>query len=459
MANQPNMQPWWHRTNKETLDDRVKAVQNVNDPSIVSDDVQRWSKIALMVLLAFTTLLSGASYLKFFEKSFGFEIALLMALSLAVVIEFGKNWGFLKVLRIPFFQGWNFIWREVHNTVMWVFLLLLSVVTFTASIYNSTQGSHQLALLLSHERTYTAFVPNTTDIDNQITSLQREDEKLGNIRRSNGRTNWAIQPMKAENAKTLQTLQAQRQTLIAQQRTDWEKQDAIKNQQNQFSANSLLAVGGWVELLQIILMFVRISAERSLDRTAQNRRQEAPYPAGNGQPAFNNHATINTQTAPPHQNTNGHAPINNHNKTEAQQRYYFVRTHPAGNIQAALDQQPLFQPQKTVSQSDFTVTQQKTGNYADDVLTLAEKRIRGHFANFGRRQGKDSTVSDNINTILDETLQKMKAETFQPSYMVSVKFYAYVNELFEALDTRGWPYDKKGAFLANTHRRIPQPAQ
>jgi len=432
MSTHANSQPWWRRTNKETLADRVKAVQNVNDPTIMADDVQRWSKIVLLALLGFTTLLSAASYLKFFEKAFGFHLALIMALTLACVIEFGKNWGFLRVLRIPFFQGWSYVWAEVANTVMWVFLLLLSLVTFSASVYNSTQGAKQLSLLLSHERTYSAFSPNTAEIDAQITKLQVEDDKLGDIKRKNGKTNWAIQPMKAENSKTLASLQEQRRVIIEKQRADWESQDAIRTQQNAFSANSLLAVGGWVELIQLILMFVRVAAEKSLDKTATER---------------------SATTSKPYQSTNGReAPIHN----ESGQRFYFTRISPTGDVQAAptptdaLTPQPLFEDDEiSVSQSPPTVTQTNVAgsvNYADDVLRLAMTRLQGFAANFDGKHRNNATVSENVNRILDETLVKMKGEGFSPSRAVYLKFYGYIITLFIAINEKGWPYERQATF-------------
>jgi hypothetical protein len=106
------------------------------------------------------------------------------------------------------------------------------------------------------------------------------------------------------------------------------------------------------------------------------------------------------------------------------------------------------------------VTQQngaQPANYADDTLKLAEKEIRGHFANFGRKQGRDSTVSENISRILNETLEKMEVTGFSPSYYQSMKFYAYAQELFPALDIKGWPYDRKKSFLQWAYEVIPKP--
>lgn len=428
MSNHQKSQAWWVRTNKETLDDRVKAVQNVNDPSIMSDDVQRWSKVALFALLAFTTLLSGASYLKFFEKSFGFEIALIMALLLACVIEFGKNWGFLRVLRIPFFQGWNYISSEVANSIMWFGLLLLSVVTFAASVYNSTQGAKHLSLLLSHERSYKEFSPNTQVIDAQIIALQQADADLGNIKRKNGKTNWAIQPMKAENAKTLASLQQQRETSITQQRADWEQQMAVADSQNKFSAGSLLAVGGWVELLQIILMFIRVAAERSLDKTATDRRAQTfpPYQPHNG----------NGTTRPPQYSPQNHSPIG-----------FFWQGYgeTTPRVTDCYDD-PL---ETSVSQSPLPVSQilgEEDGDHADDVLLLAMKRLKGFDDNFDQKHRKNETVRQNIHDILDAVLFKMKG-TFRPSADVHAKFSAYVlDELFPLLHEKGFRYPRQTPF-------------
>lgn len=453
MSNPTNAQPWWHRTNKETLDDRVKAVQNVNDPSIVSDDVQRWSKILLIVLLAFTTLLSAASYLKFFERSFGFTLALMLAVILAGIIEFGKNWGALRCLRIPFFQGWNFIWREVSNTVMWLGLVALAVVTFAASVYNSTRGAHNLSLLLSHERTHTTFQPNTADIDRQIAATEQRITENRATKWKGTTTVDAQRTIKTET-KNLATLQNQRTDAINRQRADYEKEVGIKEQQNTFSANSLMAVGGWVELLQLVLLLLRVSAERSMDKTASERNQNTTLPHFNAQ-------NIKGQT----QASNGLPhPLNN----EAPQRFFFNRESIGGNVVVAptptneLTRQPLFpsDTENAVTQWPLTVSQQNgsdTTNQADAVLKLAEKQLRGWVANFGRKDGKDSNVSFNVNRILTRTANDVRQKGFQPTREAWLKFYTYIQgDLFPLLNSKGWPYEFERQFVADVYRIGPE---
>lgn len=429
MANEPKSQPWWKTTNPQTLDDRVQAVQNVNDPTIMSDDVLRWSKVALYALLLFTTILSGFSYFKFFEHSFGPNIAAAMAILLACIIEFGKNWGGLRVLRIPFFHGWGHIYSTVSDTIMWAGLLALAVVTFSASVYNSTKGAEQLSLLLGHEKNRTVFEPNTADIDAQIAATEKRIEENREVKWKGTTTVDAQRTIKAES-RNLNSLQTQRETRIQQQRADYEKESGIKDSQNQFTAGSLLAVGGWVELLQVILMFVRVSAERSLDKTGAARRTTTPPPP-NHNPTPNN----STASANGFRVTQNHTPIG----------FYW---DGYGAASAALTPQPLFGPE-TVPQSPTTVAQPNDpANYADSVLKVCKDAVQRDLSNFQNRQASQATVSRRINAALDECRQAMMKTGFEPTYRRSLEMHAFVQEkVWNTLNTVGWPYDHEKFFM------------
>ena len=166
-------------------------------------------------------------------------------------------------------------------------------------------------------------------------------------------------------------------------------------------------------------------------------------------------AEENNHSAPPpshnqHSHTqNGHAVDNN-----AQQRYYFTRTSPTGDVEAALEPQPLFQEpddreQTPVSHRPQTVTQVEAaqpGELADDVLRLALTRLQGHAANFDRKHGKNETTAQNIHAILDDTLKKMKG-SFHPSIEVHARFSAYVLQtLFPLLRDKEYRYPQQTQF-------------
>ncbi len=119
---------------------------------------------------------------------------------------------------------------------------------------------------------------------------------------------------------------------------------------------------------------------------------------------------------------------------------------------AILTPQPLFSDstENGVSHQSQSVTHQNTanaGNGADDAFKLTEKEIRGWAANFNSSKHKDSTVSANINSRLDDLLSKMRQEGFVPSREAYLKFYNYTaGTLFPMLNVKGWPYERQAIF-------------
>lgn len=436
MSNAANLQiPWYKRTNRQTLGDRIKSVQNVNDPTIVADDVQRWSTRFLYLLLIFTTLLSGFSYYKFFEKSFG-VFAVFMAISLAATIEFGKNWGFLKVLRMPFFLGWKHIQSEVQETFMWVGLLLLSITTFAASVYNSTHGAHQLSLLLGNERNLSEFKPNTADIDNQIAATQGSMSQNRGIKWK-GTVTYQAQKAIQKESVALEKLQNQRATTIDRQRADWEAQQAIKEGQNNFSANSLLAVGGFIELLQFLLMFMRVSAERSLDKTATSRNFEELSTATKGFTDFSTHG--NGQNAPVNYGATNTTPMQ-------------FRWDGYGQTQNAPT--AVTQHQPPVSQA---AQHSPTVLGSNQILLQLRTKLMADIPNFRKRNGQPGTVSSRINKAFDECFYSINHAEFRPTREIGAKVYDYlVSDAIPALNSVGRPYERDRMFLKRLLAVIPK---
>lgn len=393
---------WYKKSNPETLGDRIKAVQNVNDPSLIADDVQRWSTRFTWLLLLFTTLLSGFSYYKFFEPSFG-VLSILMAVSLAITIEWGKNWAFLKVLRIPFFLGWGHIQKAVEDSILWVGLLLLSAVCFAASVYNSTHGAHALALMLSQERTHSEFKPNTADLDGQISAVQKSMSENRGIK---WRGTVTYQAQKANNRLTgiMDKIQAQKAAAVDQQRKDWEANRDVNNSRSAFSANSLLLVGGFVELLQFLLMFMRVSAERSLDKTAGERRA---------------------------QNT-GFQAIRN---PSAQGSNFAKNSAPGGigfywpGYGQSQQSNHVTQEAEIVTQRADVVTQppQHISSIGSDKILLSLRtKLQAEIPNLVKGNGVRETVCGRISTAIDQCYREMIKPEFQPSQEVANKVFEYL---------------------------------
>ena len=441
MHNAPNNMPVWSRDREKSMRNRIQKIQTLNDPTTSVDEILFYAKIILYVLLAYSAMLGYFCYYKNFSQSFPFYAAVFMSLALPLAIEFGKNYCVTWAIRKPFFSGFAPLFARWSSLIMFVALAAVGVATFIMSIRNSTTGAHQLSSMLSHERNASVFTPDTRTIDDQITATQRSIDDNRGIKWK-GTVTYQAQKAIQSQTKALNQLQEQRAAAIHQQRADWEKSQGIKESQGNYVAELVLASGGWTELLQFLLMFLRVACEKSLDN-----RLPSPTP----QPSTQNNGF--SQFTP---------------STGAEHQTFFNR-RPNGQVRSALsDPHPLFSdgnhdPFFTVSQSPPAVTQHNgdgSANYADDVLRLAETRIRGFYANFGRKGGKDSTVSENINRILDETLEKMQGPHFQPSRGQAAKFYAYTVDLFRGLNEKGWPYDRQTALGQYALSKIPdrQPA-
>lgn len=255
---------WWQPNKQKELEDRIKKIQKFRDPGTNADEILRFGKLLIFLLLAFTGLLGGISYYKNFSSSFPEEVAIFMAFALTFVIEMGKNYAAKWAIRIPYFRGFSHLSEKVENSLVWLGLLAICAATFYMSVHNSTIGAKQLAIVLSQERNQTEFVPDTKNIDKQILATQKQIEEHGKIKWK-GVTTRDAQKAIIKGSSALENLQAQRSLTISQQRKDWEKIQAQKDNNSNYTANLVLASGGWVELLQILVILLIVSCEKTLD--------------------------------------------------------------------------------------------------------------------------------------------------------------------------------------------------
>lgn len=288
---------WWSQRKDQSLQARIKAIQKINDPTTNADEILTGSKVLIFILLVFTGLLGGISYYKNFSTSFPVEAAIAMALTLTITIEWGKTYAATWALRIPFFRGWGHIRQTAANTFIFTGLISFAIATFAMSVYNSTEGGEQLSRMLSHERHQEVFQPNTQAIDAQIATLSDGIEKNRQIQWK-GTTTRTAQKAINQSTEAIASLQRQREEAVAQQRADWEKNQTVISEQSNFAARLVLASGGWVEMLQILLILLRVSCERSLDSnhvpTPSNGIGYQRHNYANGAPAASNQYNLPT---------------------------------------------------------------------------------------------------------------------------------------------------------------------
>lgn len=254
--------PWWSRPKRDHIGETIAKINNVNDPTTYADEVLKGSRMLLFLLLCFSGILGGMSYLKNFSISFPIEVAVFLAAVITVAIEWGKNRAATWATRIPFFQGLQSTWATPYNTVIFGGLVLVSIATFWMSVYNSTKGGEQLAMMLSHEKSV-AFAPDTKAIDDQIAATQKAVSEAPMVKWK-GKMYYQSEKSVRSDKRSLETLQQQRADAIKMQRADYESNKAVQAGQTSFAAKLVLASGGWIEFLQVILILLRVACERAL---------------------------------------------------------------------------------------------------------------------------------------------------------------------------------------------------
>ena len=417
--NQQPLRPFWAKDREETLQARINKINKLNDPTTSADEILRWGKVFLYLLLGYSALLGFFCYYKNFSKSFPVEVAFTLSIILPCAIEFGKNYCSTWAIRQPFFHGFASIFASKAKTFIFAGLTLIGIATFVMSIRNSTVGSQQLSLMFSHERNAATFSPDTKVIDEQISATQKSIDGNRGIKWKGTVTYQAQKAIQSET-KALTTLQSQRETSVQQQRADWEKDQSYKTEQAGGVAALVLASGGWVELLQFLFLFLRVACEKLLDnRISGSTEHYRPIAT----PATNGHEK-HQSPYPPIQNTNA-------------RRVYFNRASDTGQVHPA---EPVPQPTQPVAQLQ-TPSGGTTG--ADQILELLRVNVQREVSNFRNPQATPSTVAGRIHGHLAIAYGAMKSQDFVPSRAAGVRVYGYLVEtVFPTLNEKGWPFEQ-----------------
>lgn len=394
--NQP--QSWLKNTN--SVQQQAKRIAAINDDGTSADEILKVTRWALYALLLYSGVLGAMSYYRNFEPSFGHEAALLFCLCLAGVIELGKNFFAKWSLRIPFFRGFGHIWRTPFNTFLWIGAVGLSVVCFVMSIINSTKGGEQLATMLRQERENVTFQPSTPDLDQQINDLQAQIAQNGTVTWKGVQT-YQAQKTSANLSKSLDKLIESRNNQQNKQREDFEKREGQKANNTAFGAKLVMSSGGYVELLQILLILLWVSCERTLLARALGANA-SPTPTGNEQQSFR----LNGDGVSFNGNGNG---FNSGFHNRAPIGYRNTTAPP-------------------VSEADRGLTEPKQIN----TVRHSPEAFKQHRANFYRYRanlkngdGNRQTVCGHLKTALDGMAEHLEVADVQTQYDTYVELYKF----------------------------------
>lgn len=281
MGNNSNsQQSWWKRDAEHAFNQRMSEIQKINDPGTSADEMLAWSKRIIMLLLIFTGALGFIAYQKHFASTLDPALAIILAAAIVITMEFGKAYVTREALRTIFFR-FRTVFMSPAHTFFFLALVAVAIATFSMSVHNSTIGAQRLSTMLGQEKTQAevgAFAPDTKQLDAQIAAANDRVKANQNIKWKGTVTTTAQRAINRET-KNLENLYAARETAITTQRADYERQRGIADTNTSTASTALLAIGGWVELLQIILMVLRVSCEKVLDsRQVQGATQHSGSP-------------------------------------------------------------------------------------------------------------------------------------------------------------------------------------
>ena len=435
----------------------VEMLLSLRNDKTNADEAVIFVKIIMWGLTTFMVYLGFEYYSKTFAEMFSPEAALVFAISLPAVIEIAK----IKLIG-KFFRAWFFGWigtKQHWSAVLyWLIIGTIGISAFWWSYTISTGGIREVAKQNAETKNrqcelHLQISTATAGVDAQIYALQKSNEDAGSLKNKRGRTNWASQPILSSNAQSLSYLFAQKEQIAKQVTENYQKTEGDVKIKVSAWAQFIERFGGWGELG----VFICLCAVAFFERRLYEANKDAVKEAENELSKMSVAASPPSSPPPPHQhNGNSHQ----HQAYQNKGRFTYFNRQQDGAVRSALEKEdaqpdkiPVSQFQEPVTQSDDPVA----GNYADDVLKLAEKKLRGFSANFGRKWGYDDTVARNIHDILDQTLYKMKG-TFRPSAEVHAKFSAYVlDTLFPLLLQKGFVYPKQTRFEGWLRSVAPMP--
>jgi hypothetical protein len=415
MATNQN-RPWFSQQPDAGMNARIERIHKLRDPGTFADEILRYSKRFLWLTLIFTGVMCFFSYVLFLERFLPWEAAFLASIVITVLVEFGKNKLGIMAVRMPLMQGWRYIFATPWNTGVWIGTTLFGLLIFAISIYNSTNGAAKYAETSAQERTEKAFTTSTQDIDQQIASTQERINKAPKVK---WKKKYYYQDPESVRAaeQSLAILQEQKKEAVTQQRADFERGRNIDDKNNSHSASIALAIGGWLEALQIILIFVCAFCERVLDGRMNTSTQSPTQRDEKQNIGYKQFSTANAENQNP--------PINSRTQIG------FKRPHPP------TEPPPVTQLSQPVTQGNGLLC----GQQADDAIRHYLNALKREPSNFNNPHAKTETVADRMHKALQAIVSTLHGVGWCSNTLYKEAHEYIHNTALPVLQQKGFPYD------------------
>lgn len=420
----------WRSGRSESMtNSKINKIVSLRNDNSHSDEAIIVIRIMLFIVTAFTVYCGFLFYQNTFGKVFSPTATFLASVGLAIITELAKIYLTHRALRSIFF-GW--IFRSFWTLGGWLFIFALGTGAFVWSINISTDGMNMLTREVTEKTTAKDDLSGniaaaTADIDRQIATLSAgQSEAMAT--RWKGTTTRDAQRLANMSAKSIQTLQEQRKTVVDQITADHRDANSTRSANISNWAYWIDSYGGYMEAVAAICLLAIVFFER---RLVDEYRREHGGNMPNPTPSKGSFRTDHTTGAPQH---NGAT---------------------AGPSRSGLFSNNFISPDPSV-RNDRTLSESpagSAGNSDADFIKFRLKRLKGWDDNFNDKKNKPETVAQNMYQLLNEIGKRMQDEHFAPDPDTANQLIQYCVETgFPAMDAAGYPYKYQNDFLALASR-------
>lgn len=413
---------WRNKRAQDLSNAEVNKITSLRNDKTHADEALWITRIILFIVTAFTAYCGFLFYQSTFGRIFSHTATMLAAIALAIITEMAKIFLTHRALRSIFF-GW--IFKSFWNLGGWTFIGLLGLGAFLWSVNISTDGMEMMTreiteLSTPKDNLSEAIAGATAGIDAQIQQASvTQSEAFGT--KWKGTTTVRAQKIAETTAKSIASLQQQRQTIVDQVTADHKTAGATRAENISNWAYWIERYGGYMELVAALALLAVVFFERRLVAENMNVGNDTPTP-----PAYN---------APPQPRPAG-APLN-------------------GNS-GPLSESPLFNNSGAIPVRDSPALSgtngRQSGGSDGDFIRLRLKGLKGWDDNFGKPGNKSETVAQNMCRILNEIGVQMASPDFRPDDNSVQDLLSYITDTgYPTLHEHGYNY-KYEAELTNLCR-------
>lgn len=403
---------WRNKSAQQMTNREIDKITSLRNDKTHVDEALITVKVILFFVTAFTAYCGYLFYESTFIKIFSLTATQIAAILLAIITELAKIRLTHRALRSIFF-GWMF--KSFWNLGGWLFIAALGIGAYIWSVNISTDGMAMMTKEVTELSTpkddlNATISAATSGIDAQIKDASdTQSEAFGT--KWKGTTTVRAQKIAETTAKSIASLQAQREQIVSQVMTDHQAANATRSENISNWAYWIERYGGYMELVAALALFAIVFFERRLVSENLNVANSVPTPP--------------TASTTPPQNRPVGAPLN-------------------GNS-GPLSETPLFNNSGASPVRDSVPLSGTNGRPAGgsdgDFIRLRLKGLKGWDDNFGKAGNKPETVAQNMCRLLNEIGQQMTRPDFRPDNNSVHDFLEYITETgFPVMHEHGYTY-------------------